>query len=233
MKILDLKKNIEFVLSRIKAAAVKSGRKPADVQLLAVSKTVSSELIAQAAFLGLTFFGESRVDEAEVKIRQFPNLQWHLVGHLQRRKVKKALPLFQLIHSVDSLKLIEKIDQEAQNQGVDHVAVLLELNISGEISKYGFSEALFWEVLPVLEKYRHVRVRGLMTMAPLCDEPEKSRPIFRRLREIQERVLREQVKNVEMGILSMGMSHDFEVAVEEGATLVRVGSRLFKGADSK
>ena len=230
---MDLKRNIEFVLSRIKAAAVKSGRKPADIQLLAVSKTMPSDLIAQAASLGLTLFGESRVEEAEPKVLQFPKLQWHLVGHLQRRKVKKALPLFQLIHSVDSLKLIEKIDQEAQNQGIGHVDILLELNISGEISKYGFSETSFWKVLPLLEKYRYVRVKGLMTMAPLCDEPEKSRPIFRRLREMQEKVAGLGIKKVEMGILSMGMSHDFEVAVEEGATMVRVGSRLFKGADSK
>ncbi len=233
MNILALKKNIEFVSSRIGAAAVKSGRNPSHVKLLAVSKTIPSDVIEQAASLGLELFGESRVEEAEPKIVQFPKLRWHLIGHLQRRKVKKALPLFELIHSVDSLSLIEKIDQEAENQGIDHVDILLELNISGEVSKYGFSESSFWETLPLLEKYRHVRVKGLMTMAPLCKEPEKSRPIFRRLREIQEEVVKLRINKVEMGILSMGMSHDFEVAVEEGATVVRVGSRLFKGADAK
>lgn len=227
---LDLKKNIDFILSRIEKAVKSSQRNLSDVTLIAVSKKVPVELIEQAAALGLNVFGENRIEEAEQKVEQLPHLEWHLIGHLQSRKVKKALTLFQLIHSVDSIKLIEKIDQVAQNQEIEKVPVLLELNISGEESKYGFSEAQFWELLPLLEKYPHLQVQGLMTMAPFSEDQETSRPIFRRLKELQSEAVEKGFFG--MNILSMGMSQDFEVAIEEGATHIRVGTRLFKGVDS-
>ncbi len=225
---MDLSERIQSIQSKVKGAALRSKRNPSDIHLIAVSKTQPLDCIQKAVSEGLSLFGENRIEEAEDKVKNLPDCQWHLIGHLQSRKVKKALPLFELIHSVDSEKLIEKINQEAQNQGIEKVAVLLQLNISGEESKYGFSEEALGQLLSRLAQWKHVEVKGLMTLAPLSEDPEASRPLFRRLKEILVEANQKEPE-LKLSILSMGMSQDFEVAIEEGATHVRVGTRLFKG----
>ena len=221
-----LAQKIDQVLSRIQAAAKRSKRDPETVQLIAVTKGVPTETIKEALACGLTHFGENRVAEAAEKIPLLPKATWHLIGHLQSRKVKAALPLFSWIHSVDSLSLVQALDEQAR-QLEQTTQVLFEVNVSGEKSKYGFDEKQLWEVLPALENYPRVRVHGLMTLPPLSADPETSRPYFRRLREIAAKIQGKKWPFVEMQVLSMGMSQDFEVAVEEGAHWVRVGRALF------
>lgn len=221
-----LRKKIERVQARILAAANRSKRSSGEIRLLAVTKGVSVEKIRRAIDVGLHLFGESRVEEAAQKIPQFPQVEWHLVGHLQSRKAKEALPLFNLIHSVDSLKLLQVLERQAalSNQTVP---LLLEINVAKEETKYGFSEENFWATLPLLATMPHLKVEGLMTLPPLNLDPEASRPYFRRLRLIFEAVRKKGYSFLEMRTLSMGMSQDFEVAVEEGSNLVRVGSAIF------
>lgn len=223
----NLSEQIQSILDRIEKAKSRS-QYGNSVELCAVTKHVPLETIQQAFDYGLKVFGENRIEEALPKVQDMPHVAWHLIGHLQSRKVKTALPLFQLIHSVDSLKLIECINREAQKQ--NSVSILLEVNISGEESKYGFTEVGLWELLPQLDKFPSVKVKGLMTMAPLSSDPEMSRLIYRRCRELKEAIEAKNLPFLKMDILSMGMSQDFEVAIEEGATLVRVGRALFEGS---
>lgn len=216
------------VREQVERAAERGGQNPRDIQIVAVSKTHPPQLIREAYTAGLRVFGENRVQEAETKIAELRDLEleWHLVGHLQTNKVKKAVQLFHLIHSADSPKLIAELEREAvkANRFVD---VLLQLNISGEATKSGGREEDLEILIAALRDAPHVRSRGLMTIPPFEEDPERTRPYFRRLREIgeqyRERLLAPGVKLE----LSMGMSHDFAVAIEEGATLVRIGTALF------
>jgi len=227
-----LASRIESITAKIERSCAKADRNKEDVHLLAVSKTVPIEVIQEASSYGLSHFGENRVEEAIPKIKQCPDLDWHFIGHLQSRKAKLVIPLFSLIHSIDSLKLIEILNNEAQKQGRhSKVRILLEVNIAEEEAKYGFSEAELWDALPQLELYPLVGVEGLMTMAPLSSDPETSRPVFRRLRELKDEIGAKSYPFLKMETLSMGMSQDFEVAIEEGANWVRIGSALFKGSD--
>lgn len=221
-----LQERIHQVQANIRAAALRAGRDPASIALVAVTKQVPLATVQEAMRYGLSHFGESRVEEAAEKIPLCPGATWHLVGHLQSRKVKTALPLFRLIHSVDSLKLMERIEAQA---AVSHlqIPVLLEVNVSGEKTKYGFDEKTLLEILPKMEKFPHLLVEGLMTLAPLHPDPESSRPFFRRLRERAAAIEKKGWAGVKMRHLSMGMSQDYEVAIEEGATLVRIGRALF------
>jgi hypothetical protein len=197
------------------------------VELVAVSKKQSAELIREAVDAGQLLFGENRVQEAMVKIPSLPgSLRWHLVGHLQSNKIRKALPLFELIHSVDSAELAGEIDRIAGDMGL-FPRVLLEVNVSGEGSKHGFRPEQLERDLETLLALPRLQVEGFMTMAPLAPEAEAARPFFARLRELRDRMAARA--GIPFGILSMGMSGDFEVAVEEGATLVRVGSAIFGG----
>lgn len=221
-----LQERIQQVQANIRAAASRSGRDPASVTLVAVTKQVPPEMVREAMRAGLFCFGESRVEEAAEKIPLCPDAVWHLVGHLQGRKIKTALPLFRLIHSVDSLKLMERIDAQAAVAQLQ-IPVLLEVNVSGEKTKYGFDEKTLLEILPQMEKFPHLRVEGLMTLAPLHPDPESSRPFFRRLRDQAEAIDKKGWSGIKMRHLSMGMSQDYEVAIEEGATLVRIGRALF------
>jgi len=213
------------VQRRIAEACRRAGRNPEEVRLLAASKTRGPECIQEAATGGLTFFGENRVQEAKQKIPLCPTaLTWHLIGHLQTNKVKDAVNLFNLIQSVDSLKLLLAIETAAEAAG-RVLPVFLEINVSGESSKYGLAPEAVPGVLQAANGMRRVEIQGLMTIPPLAEDPEHARPFFRNLRELRDRWRQET--GFELRELSMGMSHDFEVAIEEGATWIRLGTILF------
>ncbi len=217
--------NLEEIRSRLTAAAERAGRDPASVRLVAVSKTYPAEAVGAAASTGQRIFGESRVQEAREKIPACPSdLEWHFIGHLQKNKVRQALPLFPFFHSIDSAALAGAIDRIAGETGAKAQG-LLEVNISGEESKHGFTPDELRAQFPALAKLPHLRIRGLMTMAPYSNNPEDARPVFRKLRELRDEL--QSAHQHPLPELSMGMSGDFEPAIEEGATLVRVGSSIF------
>ncbi|MFM8684272.1 MAG: YggS family pyridoxal phosphate-dependent enzyme [Chthoniobacterales bacterium] len=217
--------NLGTIREQIAAAAEKSGRHPSDIRLVAVSKTHPGEAVAAAVAAGQRVFGESRVQEAREKIPACPpGLDWHFIGHLQKNKVRQALPLFSFFHSIDSPALAQEIDRIAGETGKP-VEGLLEVNISGEETKHGFTPDELRKEFAALAKLPHLRIRGLMTMAPYSDNPEDARPVFRALRELRDEL--QSSHNHSLPELSMGMSGDFEPAIEEGATLVRVGSSIF------
>jgi pyridoxal phosphate enzyme (YggS family) len=222
---MDLAANLEQVRRRIAAACERAGRDPASVTLLAVSKGQPPEVVRAAAELGLTLFGENKVQEARAKIPLCPGrLRWHLVGHLQTNKARDAVQWFEMIQSVDSLRLAEELQKQAE-KAAKTVPVLLEVNVAGEASKFGYRPEQLLAELPALNAFPRLEIRGLMTLAPWTPEPEKVRPVFRRLRELKAEC--EQRLGAPLEHLSMGMSGDFEVAIEEGATLVRIGTALF------
>jgi pyridoxal phosphate enzyme (YggS family) len=221
----DIAHNLEQVHSQISEAAKKSGRSPDEIQLVAVSKTHDAEKVRAAFDAGQEIFGESRVQEARAKIPLLPSaLRWHFIGRLQKNKVRHALPLFELFHSVDSLELAENMNRIAEEEGL-HPRVLLEVNVAGEGSKIGFTPESLRAGFDQINSLGRITVEGLMTIPPLADEAEKSRRYFVALRELRHDLARES--GIELPHLSMGMSHDFVVAVEEGATLVRVGTAIF------
>jgi hypothetical protein len=219
---------IGSVRERIARAARRAGRDPADVALVAVTKGFPAEVVRSAAECGLAVFGESRVQEARAKIPLVgrEGLTWHLVGPLQRNKVKYCFELFDLIHSVDSVALAEEIERRAAARDTV-VDVLLEVNVAGEASKHGIAPDEALEAARAVGRLGRVRLRGLMTMPPLVDDPEENRGHFQALRLLRDEIAQAGIEGVEMTHLSMGMSGDFEVAVEEGATLVRVGTVIF------
>jgi len=224
----DLAENLAKVRERIAAACARAGRKPEDVRLIAISKTFPPERIRQAYEAGLRDFGENRVQEAAAKRPALSDLTatWHLVGHLQSNKAKPARELFHWIHSVDSLRLAEKLDKVAQCRG-ERLPVLIEVNLGGEAAKAGAESSAVGELAEALSRLETLDVRGLMVIPPFLEEPEMVRPYFRRLRELAKEVAARDLPNVSMQELSMGMSHDFEVAIEEGATMVRIGTAIF------
>ena len=224
----DIAGNIAQVKDRIAAACQRAGRRPEDVRLIAISKTVPPERIREAYEAGLRDFGENRVQEAAAKRPALSDLTatWHLVGHLQSNKAKPARDLFHWVQSVDSVRLGERLDHGAACRG-DRLQVLIEVNLGGEETKSGVNEN---EVLPLVEslgRLKTLEVRGLMTIPPFFEDPGQTRPYFRRLRHLAEEVAKKNLPGVAMHELSMGMSHDFEVAIEEGATMVRVGTAIF------
>jgi len=221
----SVSQNLERVREQIAHAAAKAGRIVEDVELVAITKTHPAEKAREAIEAGQTLFGESRVQEARAKIPELPsNLRWHFVGHLQKNKIRHALPLFEMIHSVDSLALAQDINRVANEEGL-HPRVLLEVNMAGEGSKFGFfSEKLRYEMEELLALPR-LSILGLMTIPPLAEEAEESRKYFVQLRELRDRLQTEF--RVDLAQLSMGMTQDFPVAIEEGATLVRVGTAIF------
>ena len=218
---------LEAVKNRIAAACARSGRSPESVSLLAVSKTFGPDAIAEAAAAGQVTFGESRVQEARQKIPLCSgSLEWHMIGHLQRNKVREAAELFSVIHSVDSMRLLEAIDAAAGEAG-KRIPVFLEVNVSGESCKFGLRPDAVAAVIEEANRLLHVSVAGFMTVPPFDPDPARTRPFFRRLRELRDSLAGQL--GVDILNLSMGMSHDFEAAVEEGATWVRVGTLLFGG----
>jgi PLP dependent protein len=217
--------NLEHVREKIAQAAAKSGRSADDVELVAISKTHEAEKVREAIEAGQALFGESRVQEARVKIPDLPsNVRWHFVGHLQKNKIRHALPLFELIHSVDSLALAEDINRIAEEDGV-HPRVLLEVNVAGEGSKFGFAPEKLRAEMESLLALPRLSILGLMTIPPIAEEAEASRKYFIQLCEVRDQLQTEF--HVDLAQLSMGMTQDFAVAVEEGATLVRVGTAIF------
>ena len=216
---------LENIQSRIESAARQAGRDPASVQLVAVSKTHPAESVREAFDAGQTIFGENRVQELLAKAPLLPAaVRWHLIGHLQKNKIRKVLPVAELIHGVDTVELAQDIDRVAAELGL-FPRVLLEVNVSGEGTKFGFQpENLVAEMEGLLALPR-VQVEGLMTIAPYVEDAEEVRPIFIRLRELRDRLA--EKNGTPLPVLSMGMSGDFEVAISEGATFVRVGTAVF------
>ena len=217
--------NLETVRGRIAAACARAGRAPEAVRLLAVSKMPGPEAVREAAAAGQARFAENRVQEAAAKIPECPGrLEWHLIGHLQGNKTALAARLFDWVHSVDSAKVLEALDRHAAEAG-RRLRVLVQVNVSGERSKSGLAPAAAPEVLALANRLPHVQLAGLMTIPPLAEDPEQARPFFRTLREWRDRWAAEL--ETELPELSMGMTHDLEVAIEEGATFVRVGTGIF------
>ena len=217
--------NLERVRVQIAQAAAKVGRAVDEIELVAISKTHDAAKVREAIEAGQTLFGESRVQEARVKIPELPsNLRWHFVGHLQKNKIRHALPLFELTHSVDSLALAEDINRIAEEDGL-HPRVLLEVNVAGEGSKFGFQPDKLRAEMESLLALPRLSILGLMTIPPIAEEAEASRKYFVQLRELRARLQTEF--HVDLAQLSMGMTQDFPIAVEEGATLVRVGTAIF------
>ena len=222
-----LKDQLQEVEKRIQAACDRAGRKREEVTLIAVSKTKPVETLQEAYDLGVRIFGENKVQELTAKYEALPkDIHWHMIGHLQTNKVKYIIDKAELIHSVDSLKLAETIEKEAAKH--DLIAdILVEVNVAEEESKFGMKME---EVIPFVEKvsaFPHVRVRGLMTIAPFVDDPEENRSIFADLHKLYIDIKKKNHDNDTVSVLSMGMTNDYEVAIEEGATMVRVGTGIF------
>ncbi len=208
-------------------AAKRAGRDPEEIKLVAVSKTVEPARIREAIEAGVTILGENYVQEARRKIEEIGHgIQWHMIGHLQSNKAKYAVTLFDYVHSIDGISLAREIDRRAAQKG-RRVRALVEVNLSGETSKFGIAPEDVMELIQQVASLKHISIEGLMTMPPFFDEPERARPYFVRLRELRNRFRREEIEGVRMDELSMGMSGDFEAAIEEGATMIRVGTAIF------
>ena len=224
MSIADNLKNIH---DRIAAAAKRAGRDPSSVQLIVVTKTVDAERIREAVAAGAAILGENRVQEAKEKIEKLGQIaSWHLIGHLQTNKAKYAVKLFDMIHSVDNLDLAKELDKQAGKIGKIQ-NVLIEVSIAGESAKAGVDLQEAAGLIREAAKLKHIAIKGLMAVPPLLDNPEMVRPYFQRLRELAAGIAQENIPNVSLQELSMGMSGDFETAVEEGSTVVRVGTAIF------
>ncbi len=219
--------NLEEVNKRILSACKKAGRDPKEVTLIAVSKTKPVSMIEEAYGAGVRDFGENKVQELCEKYKELPqDIKWHMIGHLQRNKVKQIIGKTVLIHSVDSLRLAEQIEEDAGKQDLI-IDILLEINVAEEDSKFGFKLEEAESAILKIATFPHVRIKGLMTIAPFVENSEENRSVFKKLRQFYVDMQRKNIDNVSMSLLSMGMTGDYEVAIEEGATLVRVGTGIF------
>ena len=228
---MSITQNVADVRQRIALAARSVGRNPHDVTLMAVSKTFAPEHIREAYTAGLRVFGENRVQEFAGKAGALADLrdaEWHMIGHLQTNKAAKAVELFTAVDSVDSVRLAGRLNDAAQQIG-KKLGVLIEINVGGEAAKSGAppESTELEELLQSAPSLEHLEFRGLMTIPPFSEDPQQARPYFRKLRELRDRILAQTLPNVRMEVLSMGMSHDFEVAIEEGSTCVRIGTAIF------
>ena len=229
--LVKISSNVAVVRERIAAAARRVGRDSNEIALMAVSKTFSPAHIREAHQAGLRLFGENRVQEFAGKseaLRDLSDADWHLIGHLQTNKAARAVELFNAIDSVDSLRLTQKLNSAAQERG-KMLPVLIEINVGGEAAKTGLApeSAELNELLRAAQSLPHLEIRGLMTVPPFTEDPEQARPFFRKLRELRDQLAAQELPGIVMDVLSMGMSHDFEVAIEEGSTCVRVGTAIF------
>jgi PLP dependent protein len=225
---MTIQHNLQQIQSRITAACARAGRDPSAVRLIAVSKLKPATLIMEAAAAGQRIFGESYVQELVDKASQIDTeVEWHYIGALQSNKAKYLAGRVALIHSVDRLSLAEEIERQWRKAALSPVDVLIQVNIGQEASKAGTEESALEDLVRRVAALPHLRVRGLMALPPWCDDPEEVRPYFRRMRLLAEHLRSLDIAGVAMRELSMGMSHDFEVAIEEGATLVRVGTAIF------
>lgn len=226
-----LKENLAFVEKEIQAACRRSGRDREEVTLIAVSKTKPVSELREAYDLGVRVFGENKVQELADKYDELPkDIHWHMIGHLQRNKVKYIIDKVDLIHSVDSIRLAEAIEKEAAKRNIQ-VNILIEVNVAGEESKFGVSPSELPEFVEEVAKFPHIQVQGLMTIAPFVEDSEENRAIFERLRKLSVDIKDKKVDNITMRVLSMGMTNDYSVAVEEGATMIRVGTGIFGARD--
>jgi pyridoxal phosphate enzyme (YggS family) len=222
---MTLAENLDRVRAQITKAATKAGRAVDEIQLVAISKTHAADKVRAVHEAGQILFGESRVQEARVKIPELPSaLRWHFVGHLQKNKIRHALPLFELFHGIDDVDLARDLDRIAAEEGM-RARILLEVNVAGEGSKFGFKPELLRQEMESLLALPRLSIEGLMTIPPLAEEAEASRKFFVDLRELRDALEKEFA--VKLPDLSMGMTNDYTVAVEEGATLVRVGTAIF------
>ena len=223
--------NLKKVEDEITAACLRAGRAREDVTLIAVSKTKPESMVEEAYSVGQRDFGENKVQEICRKIEVLPqDIRWHMIGHLQRNKVRQVVGKACMIHSVDSLRLAEAISQEAVKQD-RIVPVLIEVNVAQEESKFGVTAEETIALIEAAAKLPHISIRGLMTIAPFVEDPEENRPIFRKLKQLSVDIAAKNINNVTMSVLSMGMTNDYEVAIEEGATMVRVGTGIFGERD--
>lgn len=230
---MSIAQNVDEIRDRIAAAARRAGRDPEEVTLLAVSKTFAPEHIREAYRAGLRVFGENRVQEFSGKAEALADLEdaeWHMIGHLQTNKASRTVDLFTAVDSVDSLRLAEKLNSSAQQLGKRLVA-LIEINVGGEAAKSGMlpESPELEELLKAAPRLTQLEFRGLMTIPPLFDDPQRARPYFSKLRELRNQIAARKLASVDTDVLSMGMSHDFEVAIEEGSTCVRIGTAIFGG----
>jgi pyridoxal phosphate enzyme (YggS family) len=228
---MSISQNISEVRDRIASAARRAGRRPEEIALMAVSKTHPPERIREAHAAGLRLFGENRVQEFAGKASALADLQgaeWHMIGHLQTNKASKATELFNAVDSVDSVKLAEKLDGAARSLS-RKLAVLIEINVGGESAKSGVApdSRELEDLLLAAPRFEALEFRGLMTVPPFTDDPDEARPYFGKLRDLRDKISKRKLPSVSMDALSMGMSHDFEVAIEEGSTCIRVGTAIF------
>ena len=227
----DFKKNLEIIEENICKACKKVGRERSEVTLIAVSKTKPLEDLQAVYDLNIRDFGENKVQELTGKIEAMPDdIKWHMIGHLQRNKVKYIVDKVELIHSVDSLRLAEEISKQAIKKNVN-VNVLVEINIGDEESKFGISADEVKVLVRDIAKLDNIKVQGLMCVAPYVVDSEENRAFFHKIKDLSVDIMKENIDNVSMNVLSMGMSNDYQVAIEEGATMVRIGSNLFGKRD--
>jgi pyridoxal phosphate enzyme (YggS family) len=229
--VMSIPENIAAIQRRIESAARRAGRRPEEIALMAVSKTHPPERIREAYHAGLRLFGENRLQEFAGKVgalRDLVEAEWHMIGHLQTNKAGKTTELFSAVDSVDSVKLAEKLDVAARSSG-KKLSVLVEINVGGEAAKSGVApdSRELEELLLACPRFEALEFRGLMTVPPFTDDPEGARPYFRKLRELRDAIAGRKLSAIGMDVLSIGMSHDFEVAIEEGSTCVRVGTAIF------
>lgn len=223
--------NLEQVRKNIELACKEAGRDPKEVTLISVSKTKPVSMLQEAYDAGSRDFGENKVQEIMDKVPQLPSdIRWHMIGHLQRNKVKYIVDKVALIHSVDSLRLAETIEHEAAKHNVT-VPVLIEVNVAQEESKFGLKTEEVLSLVESVAAFPHIHIEGLMTIAPYVEDPEENRGIFRQLKKLSVDIDAKNINNVNMSVLSMGMTNDYQVAVEEGATMVRVGTGIFGERD--
>jgi PLP dependent protein len=225
----QLSQRLRRVRERIVAAAGRVNRRPDEVTLVAVSKTHPTDIIREAIAAGVSDLGENRVQEADTKITAVgkASARWHLIGHLQSNKARRAVELFDVIHSVDSAALARRLDRVCGEVDREELPVLIQIDLGKESTKSGAAESELTEIVDVIKQSRIVRLQGLMTLPPYFDDPEQARPFFRRLRELRDELSARGEFADSRGELSMGMTHDYEVAIEEGATMVRVGTAIF------
>ena len=227
----DFKKNLEIIEENICKACEKAGRERSEVTLIAVSKTKPLEDLQAVYDLNIRDFGENKVQELTGKIEAMPeDIRWHMIGHLQRNKVKYIVDKVELIHSVDSLRLAEEISKQAIKKNVN-VNILVEINIGDEESKFGISADEVKVLVRDIAKLDNIKVQGLMCVAPYVVDSEENRGFFHKIKDLSVDIMKENIDNVSMNVLSMGMSNDYQVAIEEGATMVRIGSNLFGKRD--
>jgi pyridoxal phosphate enzyme (YggS family) len=224
---MSIAENLSRIKERMAEAAIRSGRTPGSVKLVGVTKTVDLDRIKEAVSAGLQILGENYVQEARGKIRELKDrVSWHFVGRLQTNKAKYAVKLFDMIQTVDSFRLAQELNRRAQPLGRT-VPIIIQVNLAGEVSKGGVEPSECLSLIRQVSVLENLQIRGLMTMPPFFDQPERARPYFAQLREMSQKIAEAQVAGVEMHELSMGMSGDFEAAIEEGATLIRVGTAIF------